>query len=313
MRAVSVIIPSRDRPDLVRRAALSALGQEGVDVEVVIVDDGSREPVEQLGDPRSHVIRNSVSVGVSGARNIGIAHAKHDWIAFLDDDDFWAPSKLSEQLDALEATNARWSVTGAVLVDLEVRETGITLPKSATETVSELCRYNAVPGGGSGVVVHRSLLNELGGFDCNLSMVADWDMWHRIAHQQPCAVVFSPLVAYTIHDFSMTKTFDGYDEEMRVLAENSSSYCLESPRTRQMIYDDWLASHIVQTDRLRAARLKAKIAMRRRSPLDMGRAIRYLLIPQSFSGRRAIGLPPKHGPVEATPWLKAFRDLRGNS
>jgi glycosyltransferase involved in cell wall biosynthesis len=307
-KGVSVVIPTRDRHDLVLRAALSVLGQTGVPVEVLVVDDGSVEPVVAPDDPRVRVLRNATSNGVSSARNFGISHAQYDWIAFLDDDDFWAPSKLAEQLAAAEASGAPWCITGAVLVDLEVRESGVTLPKEqAPDVMAALCEFNAVPGGGSGVLVHRSLLDEIGGFDENLSMVADWEMWHRIAHRYPCAIVRRPLVAYTVHEMSMTQTFEGYDDEMKGLAGNSSLYCESSPETRRMIYDDWLAGHIVNTDPVRAARMKARIAVQRRSIPDLLRALRYLLIPQTFSGRRALGLPPKHEPVAPTPWLAEFR------
>jgi glycosyltransferase involved in cell wall biosynthesis len=308
MKRVTVVIPTRDRHELVHRAAMSVLRQTGVTVEVVIVDDGSERPVVAPDDPRATVIRNRESTGVSSARNAGIERAKYEWVAFLDDDDFWAPTKLVEQLAALTLADAKWCVTGAVLVDLKLQETAVTLPKpEASDIGASLCNYNAVPGGGSGVVVERSLLAEIGGFDENLSMVADWEMWHRIAHRYPCAIVRRPLVAYTVHDMSMTRTFDGYDDEMRGLAGNSSLYCEASVENRRMIYDGWLAGHIVRTDRVRAARMKAGLAFQRKSFSDLLMAARFLLIPHTFSGRRLLRLPPKHDPIEPTPWLAEYR------
>ncbi len=292
---------------------MSVLRQTGVTVEVIIVDDGSAQPVTAPDDSRASVIRNDESTGVSRARNTGINRAKYEWVAFLDDDDFWAPTKLVEQLAAIALADAKWCVTGAVLVDLELQETAVTLPKpQASEIGSSLCNYNAVPGGGSGVVVERSLLAEIGGFDENLSMVADWEMWHRIAHRHPCAIVQRPLVAYTVHDMSMTRTFDGYDDEMKGLAGNSSLYCEASAENRRMIYDGWLAGHIVRTDRVRAARMKTQLAFRRKSLSDLMMAARYLLIPHTFSGRRLLRLPPKHDPIEPTPWLAEYRRNHSN-
>jgi glycosyltransferase involved in cell wall biosynthesis len=312
-QSVSVVIPTRNRHDLVLRASQSVLRQVDVEVEVLIIDDGSDQPVPASDDPRVTVFRNPVSTGVSAARNLGIEKAKFPWIAFLDDDDFWAPNKLAQQLESAFQSDAKWCVTGAVLVDLDLRENGITLPKSsAFEVATSLCSYNAVPGGGSGVLVHRSLLNELGGFDENLSMVADWEMWHRLAHRYPCALAREPLVAYTVHDLSMTSTFEGYDQEMKGLAGNSSLYCQSSAENRRMIYDSWLAGHIVRTDRVRAARMKAALAFRRKSFSELAMAARYLLIPHTFSGRRLLRLPPKHDPAEPTPWLIEYRLEHGN-
>lgn len=311
--SVSVVIPTRDRIEFVSRAISTVLSQKDVTVEVVVVDDGSVTPVPKSIDPRVRVLRNTTPEGVSRARNRGIAVASHRWIAFLDDDDFWAPTKLADQLEAITKANARWCVSGAVLVDSDAEEIAITLPKDNPKQVAaDLCEFNAVPGGGSGVLLSRDLIAEFGPFDEELSMVADWEFWHRIAHRYPCALVRQPLVAYTVHDLSMTQTFDGYDGEMKRMVKNSSTYCPVSLDARRTVYDDWLASHLAKTQPARAARLKARSAVRNRSPRDLLTAARYLVIPHSFSGRRALGLPPKHDSVVATPWLQEFRRQRND-
>ena len=110
-RGVSVIIPTHDRCERLRLALRSALAQRGVDVEVIVVDDGSsdgtRAFVEGLKDPRVRLVHNEVAMGESGARNRGISEAGRAWVAFLDDDDLWAPDKLASQLDALQDDGAR--------------------------------------------------------------------------------------------------------------------------------------------------------------------------------------------------------------
>ena len=304
---VSVVIPTKDRPDFVHRAIASVLSQKDVEVEVIVVDDGSYEPLIPPLDPRVRVLRNEQSQGVSAARNLGIADARYEWLGFLDDDDFWAPTKLVEQIKAAASIGARWSVCGSVLVNIEIREISLHLPIGDSRQISaDLCKFNAVPGGGSGAIIERSLIEELGGFQDGLSMVADWEMWHRIAHQYPCAIVRKPLVGYTQHDLSMTQTFDGYELEMSSL-HSSSDYCEAEQEDRRAIYDGWLAGHIAKTDRVRAARLNARLALKKRSPRELIRAARYLLIPHTFSGRRALGLQPKNAPSEPIPWLDQFR------
>src|SRR2546427_7128355 len=103
---VTVVIPTRNRSRLLPVAVASALGQEDVEVEVVVVDDASTDEtpdlIADLADERVRVLRLSTRHGVARARNIGIAEARGGWLAFLDDDDIWGPRKLRWQLDAAQ-------------------------------------------------------------------------------------------------------------------------------------------------------------------------------------------------------------------
>jgi hypothetical protein len=104
MPQVSVVIPTFGRPDLVSRAVVSALGQTGVEVEVIVVIDGddpaTRAALAALAEPRLTVISHPGNRGAGQARNTGVDAATADWVAFLDDDDEWLPTKLSAQLAA---------------------------------------------------------------------------------------------------------------------------------------------------------------------------------------------------------------------
>src|SRR5215218_5096689 len=96
---VTVVIPTMDRWRLLSERALhSALTQEQVDLEVVVVDDSATDEtaigIAGLNDERVRVIRHEQPQGLQRARNVGIAAARGDWVAFLDDDDVWAPWKL---------------------------------------------------------------------------------------------------------------------------------------------------------------------------------------------------------------------------
>src|ERR687891_1871685 len=92
--AVTVVLPSRDRPEMLERALRCALQQQDVELEVIVVDDGSSPPlgdsVASLGDPRVTLLRREMPQGVASARNAGIARARHPFVAFLDDDDLWS-------------------------------------------------------------------------------------------------------------------------------------------------------------------------------------------------------------------------------
>jgi glycosyltransferase involved in cell wall biosynthesis len=99
---VSAIIPTRNRPELVRRAVRGVLGQTCEHMEAIVVVDGhdpaTMAVLEELHDPRVRVISLEESVGGGEARNIGVAAAAGQWIALLDDDDEWLPEKVSAQL-----------------------------------------------------------------------------------------------------------------------------------------------------------------------------------------------------------------------
>jgi glycosyltransferase involved in cell wall biosynthesis len=112
MIVVSAVIPTRRRPELLRRAVLSALAQTLREIEVVVVIDGedpaTRIALDELSlqDGRLRVLALSASVGGSDARNRGVDMAVGEWIAFLDDDDEWLPGKLQAQIDAVGASKA---------------------------------------------------------------------------------------------------------------------------------------------------------------------------------------------------------------
>jgi glycosyltransferase involved in cell wall biosynthesis len=108
---VSVVIPTRNRwPMLSTHALPSALAQEDVDLEIVVVDDasgdGTAARVAELGDPRVRVVRNETNRRLPASRNVGAEEARGTWLAFLDDDDLWSPRKLRAQLDVAQASGA---------------------------------------------------------------------------------------------------------------------------------------------------------------------------------------------------------------
>lgn len=201
--SASVVIPTRNRRDLLALTLRSVLAQRDVDVEVVVVDeastDGTPELVADLGDDRITLLRNERPLQVAGARNRGIAAARCDWVAFVDDDDLWSPDKLSRQLAAAADAGARWVYAGAVTIDADLGVVGGNPPPPPEEVRTGLRRFNAVPGGGSNVAVRRDELDAVGGFDVRLRNTEDWEMWLRLARRSCPAWVREPLVAYRVH------------------------------------------------------------------------------------------------------------------
>jgi hypothetical protein len=218
---VSVVTPTRDRHDMLPGALASALGQREVDLEVIVVDDGSDPPVSDglVSDPRLRVARHDSPAGVSAARNTGIERSRAPWIAFLDDDDLWAPDKLTSQLNAAEAAGAAWAYGGDVTVDHDLRVISGESPPSPIVVMADLESYNSVPAGASNVIVRADALATAGPFDPSLKTSEDWDMWIRLA--RCCgtpAAVSRPLVACRMHSSNVLPDLRAIVEEPERLA-----------------------------------------------------------------------------------------------
>jgi glycosyltransferase involved in cell wall biosynthesis len=223
-----VVIPTRDRIDLLKQTLSSVLGQRDVDLEVIVIDDGSTEDVgaalDAIGDGRVRLLRNDNSLGVSEARNRGIAEARAPWVACIDDDDLWAPSKLRRQLDAAGSSGRGWVYAGAVNVTRGLQVVAGRAPATPEEVMSRIRFVNLIPGGASGVLMRRDLALGLGGFDAGFRHFADWDLWMRLADDGPPASVPSPLVAYRVHPGNMAITAPGeVADDLRLFAKRGIS------------------------------------------------------------------------------------------
>ncbi len=200
---VSVVVPTHNRSDWLRVTLRTVLWQQDVDLEAIVVDDGSTDDTAQtvadLGVGRVRLLHHEIPRGVSAARNHGAAEAQGEWVAFIDDDDLWAPDKLARQVEAAVATDSTWVYTGSVHIDEHARVVG-GIPPPPPEAVTRLIsRYNVIPGGGSNVIVRRDELERVGPFDLRLKNTEDWEMWIRLAGQGPPAWVREPLMAYRVH------------------------------------------------------------------------------------------------------------------
>jgi glycosyltransferase involved in cell wall biosynthesis len=209
-REVSVVVPTHNRRGLLALTLRSILGQRGVDLEVLVVDDGSSDGTAELvagwGDPRVRLLRNASSQGVAAARNRGIAEAAGGWLGFCDDDDLWAPDKLARQLQAAHHSGRDWVYTGEVRIDLWQRIVGGTHPPAPPEEVAtRLPHWNLVPGGCSSVIASKAALAVTGWFDPRLRNLADWDLWIRLGRTGPPACVPDLLVGYRLHGGSASR------------------------------------------------------------------------------------------------------------
>jgi glycosyltransferase involved in cell wall biosynthesis len=219
--AVTAVVPTRDRVDLLERTLRSLLGQRDVAVEVVVVDDGSAAAaagaVRALEHGPVRVLRNERSRGVAVARNQGAEAAGSPWVAFCDDDDLWAPRKAAGQVAAAEASGRPWSYTGAVKFEAGPTVWQVMWPPEPDEVGRRLPFRNVIPAGASNVLVDRRTFLDVGGFDEGLAHLADWDLWLRLLGAGLPACAPGIGVAYRLHPGAMSLDPRGILDELRVL------------------------------------------------------------------------------------------------
>jgi glycosyltransferase involved in cell wall biosynthesis len=309
---VSVVIPTRDRRPILARTLATALAQAGVDLEVVVVDDGSADDtvswLAAQSDPRIRIVQHDRSRGVSAARNAGIAAARGPWVAFLDDDDLWAPGKLATQLAIARRDGADFVYAAAVRVDEHLTPRALLGSPPPDTLLRELIESNVMPAGQASVVASRGLLARVGGFDPGLSMLADWDMWLRLAATGRAAASDEILVAYVVHSSSMTMRDIGVSRrELRVL-DARHGHLAEGGRIGGDVFWHWMIwGNRSAGRRLATARVYAYRAWRFRRPGDLARAGAAVLGPPFMDFGPAWAVRADTG--APTPgWLQKLRD-----
>ena len=186
---VSAIVPTYNYGHFLDRAVDSVLRQTHHPTELIVVDDGSTDNTAEVlgryGD-RIKVITLGRS-GLSAARNAGVRAASGEFVAFLDSDDWWHAEKIARQV-AWFGRHPESGVVGCgrVHVDPDLKELETLVFSSGGDDRIKNLRQVAlrrlwVGGSGSGAMVPRRVLGEIGLFDESLSAAEDWDLWLRIA------------------------------------------------------------------------------------------------------------------------------------
>jgi len=207
MYSVSVIIPTRNRLRLLKRAIGSVLAQTYKDLEIIIINDNSDDEtdgylnVNKINNLR--YIRLEQKSGGAVARNIGIRAAQGDYIAFLDDDDEWLPEKLSKQVECLKQNKLIGiCYTGRRIIKNDDSIKGIVKSYSFSfppekEHDRAIMNDNFV-GVTSSVMIPRYILLQLNGFDEKLPCYQDYELFIRILKNYEAAGINEPLVNYYI-------------------------------------------------------------------------------------------------------------------
>lgn len=218
----SVVISTYNRRGMLQAALESAQRQRGVDIEIIVVNNGSTDETAAMlaaqDDPRIRVITNDVSLGPTGGRNCGLEQAQGRWVGILDDDDLWAPTKLCEQIAAAEEADTTWAYTGCVYIDEHGAVLGGNTPPTAGAVVAELPVRYVVPAGLSSMIWRRGALPGGGRLEDRLTHMVDWDLSLQLLATGRPAAVMAPLVAYRQHSSNFSSGVSEINAEMELIA-----------------------------------------------------------------------------------------------
>jgi glycosyltransferase involved in cell wall biosynthesis len=211
---VSVIIPAYNAERTLQRAIDSVLAQDYQPIEIIVVDDGSKDGTSEIAAGYLHnalrLLRLPRNRGEGGVLNEGIANAKGEYIAFLDADDEWLPTKLTRQVAVLESNSAAIMATcGCRFVDASgnlVEEFGMCPPAVAKNQIwRSLLAATSIAK--PCVVVRASAFKQLGAFDTTVLIMADQDMWIRLASAGEVEFVDEYLTVAHDTPGSLTKVY----------------------------------------------------------------------------------------------------------
>ncbi len=269
---LSVVIPTRNRPEFLRAAVSSVLAQTYPDLEIVIVDDASDPDTAVLVasiagvDQRIRLVRNEQPMGASAARNCGIRVCGGDFIAFLDDDDEWYPDTARLTIDHLDSHR---DLVGVSAWHLVVPANGSTTTYRGP-TVFDWrdllwCNFIASPF----AVLRRELAGRELLFDEGLITCEDWDLFLRCSQLSPMATL--PTVLYRYHRHQSARVtlsnqlrVDGYRRFVCKHQSDMSELCRRYHATRSQIMETvgmrqrvQLAAHVLRSSPIRGEHHRA--------------------------------------------------------
>lgn len=213
MELISAVITTCKRsPDIVTRAINSILAQTYKNIEIIVVDDSPPEysersslkkAVEDLRDKSPDIeiryIPHETNQGACVARNTGMNAAKGKYVAYLDDDDEWLPSKLEKQMKVMESSRAALVYCGCICVNDDTGAIDDEMVEYHRGNVFNKLLYKNFIESTSFSLIKLDCLKEIGGFDPLMQSAQDYDVWLRIAEKYEVDCVKEPLVIYHEH------------------------------------------------------------------------------------------------------------------
>ncbi len=212
---ISVVIPTYNRADLIERAVTSVVKQDYKNLEVIVVDDGSKDNtsqvVKELQDKYSNLIYlpQESNSGGNITRNIGLKKARGQYIAFLDSDDEWLPGKLAKEIDLFRgSTDPKLGMVYSGIKFIFPSKTSTFTPSNPPELLPQLLADCVILGGASSGLIHRRVFEAIGYFDederLRFGGAQEYELWIRIAEKFTFAATPEVLVNYYVLENSVT-------------------------------------------------------------------------------------------------------------
>jgi len=195
---VSVVIPTHNRSQLLKKALKSVLGQTYQNFEIIVVDDGMKEragdSVGFFNDSRIRYIAHGSEKGGSAARNTGVVNSEGAFIAFLDDDDEWLPEKLKVQMDQFENTPNNVGFCFSAVVNIFDKKEIITTVPGGIKNYHELALESFKKFLTVTLIVKRRVFVKIGFFDEDLPSHQEAELMIRITKMFDGVGINQPLV-----------------------------------------------------------------------------------------------------------------------
>lgn len=199
---ISVVMPCHNAAAYMEEAVASVLAQTYPTVELIVVDDGSTDGSEHLADtlalahPARIRVIHQANAGPYAARNVGLANAQGNYVAFLDADDTWHPDALAHLHTALIETDADIAYCGWQNVGELAADTQPYLPPNYPAIDAAAAFLKSCPWPINGVLIRRQLIDSLRGFSERRPTAMDYDLWLRMLAAQPTVVRVPEVLAY---------------------------------------------------------------------------------------------------------------------
>ena len=297
---VTVVIPTHGRPELLKRAIFSALGQTHFNIEVMVVIDGpdpsTIEAIRWIQDPRLSVISLESPVGGAEARNIGVRAAKGYYIALLDDDDEWLPDKLTMQLALADASKSdRFVVVSRYLYRRPGQPDEVWpghLP-SAKEPLSEFL-FSSCGGFQTSTYLCPRTLFLANPFTPGLKKHQDWDWFLQLSVlpgfnvlvvQEPLSIYWVPLQSRSSVSGKLDWRFSASWAKGRLSSMTRKAYST-------FLVKICLRSAFIQKEGMLALRLlfRELLLIGKPTPFTLGDLAAAMLIPEAVRARLRYGV-----------------------
>ena len=279
---ISVIIPTYNRGNLIKRAINSILNQTYQNIEIIVVDDCSNDNTEEvvkgINSSKIKYIKHEKNYGACRARNTGIENASGDYIAFLDSDDEWLSDKLEKQLKFMNDKDADIVICN-FYYDKHGKKT-LKIDKDHSEVIrkEEILASNWVTTGS--ILVKKEVIMDINGFDESLARYQDWDLILRIMDKYTVYLLNEPLLILYFQEVSITNSTSKkkkYDALIKIYEKNEIWY-----KNNLVSYSKWCwttSLYSLYTDNVRIDLMKNSVKY---SKFNLKRFITYILVKIGF-------------------------------